>query len=77
MPDSRFEKYLQVLPVGWEKLLSSGLSWYIKNQEPEWVELNVYNDGYAIEVKTDEESVKELEEFWVEHVSPKLGDIDE
>lgn len=72
-----FEKYISMLPIGWEKLLSSGLSWYLKKQDPDWVDLETYTNGYEVRVKTDEESAKEFVRFWNESVRPKLGDLDE
>jgi hypothetical protein len=72
-----FEKYVNMLPVSPEKLVGSAISWYLKKQDPDDVTLDLYRNGYSITIKTDDENVKEMKEFWREFVEPKLGGNDE
>ncbi len=72
-----FEKYVSMLPVSPEKLVGSAISWYLKKQDPDDVTLDLYRNGYSITIKTDDENVKEMKEFWREFVEPKLGGNDE
>jgi hypothetical protein len=73
-----FKRYMDRFGVSWEKLLSSGLSFFISEQDPEKVVFKVHTDnedritGYSIQVKTDEDNVREAKEFWEEHVEGKL-----
>jgi hypothetical protein len=77
--DSLFTTYVNKLGVSWERLLSSGLSLFIKEQQPERVVFKVHTDdsqditGYSIQVKTDEESVRKAKEFWEKNVETKLN----
>jgi len=74
-----FSKYIERLGVDWERVLSSGLSMFIKRQEPQKVVFKVHTDsdkevtGYSIQVKATEENVKEAKEFWENNVEPKLN----
>jgi hypothetical protein len=76
---SVFKSYIDKLGVDWEDVLSSGLSLFIKEQDPDKVVYKVHTDsdenitGYSIQVKTDEENVKEAKDFWENHVEPKLN----
>lgn len=77
--ESIFSTYIQKLGVDWERVLSSGLSLFIKEQDPKKVVFKVHtNDeekvtGYSIQVKTDEENVRDAKEFWEKHVETKLN----
>lgn len=77
--DSLFTTYVNKFGVSWERLLSSGLSLFIKEQQPEKVVFKVHTDdnqditGYSIQVKTDEENVREAKEFWEKNVETKLN----
>jgi hypothetical protein len=77
--ESLFSTYIQKLGVDWQRVLSSGLSLFIKEQEPRKVVFKVHTKddenvtGYSIQVKTDEENVREAKEFWETNVEPKLN----
>jgi len=72
-----FEKYVNMLPVPPEKIVGSALSWFLKRQDPDSIDLDLYENGYRITVMTDKEGVKETGEFWEEYVRPTLSDKDE
>lgn len=72
--DSSFRSMMSKLPLRWEKVLSSGLSYFIQNQDPDDVEFEFADNGYRITVKTDKQNTQEAKEFIVNHVVPKLDD---
>lgn len=55
-----------------DKLIGHGVSKFVKSQNPENVSFKKYKNGYAIEVKTDAESVEKAKKFWENYVEPKL-----
>lgn len=67
-----FESLVGSIPVDKNSLISSAISWFLRRQEPDDVTFQVYKNGYAIEVKTDEDNIKEAAEFWKDNVIPKL-----
>lgn len=67
-----FEGLVDVLPGSWQYYLGLGLRYFLRNQEAEKVDFVRLKNGYAIEVKADEESVEDAEEFWVEYVEDKI-----
>lgn len=69
---NRFESLIKRLPVRWETVLGMGLAYFIEKQEPEEVNFTKYNNGWSLEVKTDEESVQDAMEFWTEYVEDKI-----
>lgn len=77
MMGTDLESLVSRLPVNKETIISSGISWFIRRQEPESVDFDVYENGYQITVKTDEENVKKAAEFWRDEVNPKLRGDDE
>ena len=74
-----FSRYMGRFGVSWQSLLSSGLSFFITEQDPEKVVFKVHTNsvnevtGYSIQVKTDEDNVRQAKEFWEDHVEEKLG----
>jgi len=76
---SLFETYLSKFGVDWEDVLSSGLSFFITKQDPEKVKFKVHTNkqeeitGYSIQVKTDEDNVKDAKDFWENNVRGKLS----
>lgn len=78
MMGTDLESIVDRLPFNKETIISSGISWFIRRQEPESVDFEVYENGYQITVKADEENVRQAAEFWRDEVNPKLrGDDDE
>ncbi len=71
--DSKFMRLVNKVPVDNDKLIGQAVGWFISRQTPEDVEFTEYRNGYAIEVRTDEESASEAREFWKEYVHPELG----
>lgn len=71
------ESLVNRLPVNKDTIVSSGISFFIRRQDPDNVDFQVYENGYRIEVKTDEDNVKEAAEFWRDEVIPKLRGDDE
>lgn len=78
MMGTDLESLVDRLPFSKNTIISSGISWFIRRQDPETVEFDVYENGYQITVKTDEDNVKQAAEFWRDEVNPKLrGDNEE
>lgn len=73
---SVFKKYVDMLPVPPNELVASALTWFLRRQDPDNIDLDLYENGYRITVKTDKENVKEMSEFWSDYVKPMLGDDD-
>jgi len=74
---SAFEKIVSRLPYSLDKMLASGISFFIKEQEPERVEFNVRVEngepvGWEIRVRTDEQNVEEAKDFWIDNVQERL-----
>ena len=73
-----FTKYMDKFGVGWKELLSSGLGFFIREQNPDKVVFKVHSNdedgivGYSIQVRTDKENTREAKEFWEEHVEERL-----
>ncbi len=70
-------KYVSMLPVDKDKLVSEGINFFISSQDPENVEFEAARNGYAIKVYTDKNNVDEAKEFWRNNVHPKLTGDDE
>jgi len=71
--EATFEKYVKRLPgVDWKTLLSWGVSWFVNKQNPEEVEFVEYPNGWALEVQTDGDGIKQAREFWENHLEEKL-----
>jgi 3-deoxy-D-manno-octulosonate 8-phosphate phosphatase KdsC-like HAD superfamily phosphatase len=71
--NSRFMKYVRMLPVPVDTVLSEGITFFITDQNPERVEFEAADNGYAIKVYTDRQNVEEAKEFWQNQVDPKLN----
>jgi len=74
---SAFEKIMGRLPYSVDNMLASGISFFIREQEPESVEFNIRVEngepvGWEIRVLTDEENVEEAKDFWIENVQERL-----
>lgn len=69
---SQFEKLVAKLPVSWERLLGWGLSYFLERQDPEEVNFTIHNNGWSIDVKTDEESTEDALDFWTEFVEGRI-----
>jgi hypothetical protein len=48
------------------------VSRFVKRQNPESVEFDLYENGYQITVKTEGDKAKKAKEFWEENVKPRL-----
>lgn len=70
----RFEALIDRAPVSKDKLIGWAVSWFLKQQNPEKIEMNSYKNGYEVSVYTSEDGVEEAVEFWQEFVKPHLGD---
>lgn len=70
---SRFMSLVDRVPVDNDKLIGQAVGWFISKQEPENVEFTKYQNGYTIEVRTDEKNAEEAKEFWNQYVHPELG----
>jgi len=67
-----FERLVSRLPISKDRLLGMGLRYFLEKQNPEEVNLRTYKNGWAIEVKTDEEHIDEALEFWEKNVEDKV-----
>lgn len=70
-------RYVDMLPVNKDTLVSEGINFFISSQDPENVEFEAAKNGYAIKVYTDEDNVSEAKDFWRNNVHPKLMGDDE
>jgi hypothetical protein len=70
--EHRFLKIINKLPVDNDNILGLGLQYFISNQDPEEVRFVEYNNGYAIEIATDEDNVDEARGFWEEYIQDKI-----
>lgn len=68
----KFEQIVDMVPVPTDKVIASGISFFIREQEPDNVEFERAKNGYAIKVRTDGESADEAKKFWEEEVDEKL-----
>jgi len=55
-----------------EKAVAQGIKVFITEQDPVDVDFVEYENGWALEVKTDSKSVEEAREFWENEVRPRL-----
>lgn len=74
---SAFERLVGRLPYSWEKIVGMGISFFIREQDPQSVEFNVIAKdgnavGWEINVYTDEENVEKAKDFWLEFVEGRL-----
>lgn len=69
---SRFKQYVTMLPGSWEKVLGHGLRFFISRQDPDDVKFVKYDNGWGIQVVTDEDNVEEASDFWDEYVREEL-----
>lgn len=74
---SAFERIVNRLPYSVDKMLASGISFFIREQEPDSVEFNVRVEdgepvGWEIRVQTDKKNVEEAKDFWIENVEERL-----
>lgn len=74
---SAFERIVNRLPHSVDKMLASGISFFIREQEPDSVEFNVRVEdgepvGWEIRVQTDKKNVEEAKDFWIENVEERL-----
>lgn len=67
-----FESLVSKLPGSWQYYFGLGLRYFIREQDPDEVSFVRLNNGYAIEVKTDEDNVDGAEDFWLEFVDGKI-----
>lgn len=74
---SAFEKIVKRVPYSLDRIMGSGISFFIKEQEPDDVEFNVRVEdgepiGWEIRVETDKDNVEEAKDFWIENVQQRL-----
>lgn len=77
MMGTDFESVVNKLPFSVDKLTGMAISWFLTEQEPESVDLDVFDNGYVIKVRTDEQNIKETVEFWRDYVAPELSGSDD
>lgn len=70
-------KYVGMLPVDEDTLVAEGINFFISSQDPDNVEFEAAENGYAIKVYTDKENVDKAKDFWTDNVHPKLTGGDE
>lgn len=70
----KFESLVDRAPFSKERLIGWAVSWFLKRQDPEKIEMTSYKNGYEVSVYTDEDGVGEAVDFWEEYVKPHLGD---
>lgn len=79
MEESRFKRMVNMLPISIDRLIGSGIAYFISEQEPDDVKMKIHIDdddnviGYSIRVKTDKRNVYEAKEFWENNIEPELG----
>lgn len=78
MGDDGFKRLVSRLPGSWENFLGRGISFFIREQEPERVRFNARVDsednviGWEIKVDTDKENVRKAKKFWESNVEDRL-----
>lgn len=55
-----------------EEVISKGVAYFLSSQDPDEIEFVSAGNGWAIRVRTDEESTEKAKDFWERHISPKL-----
>jgi hypothetical protein len=63
---------MKFVPVDEEKVISLGLQHFLRNQDPENVDFVSYPNGWALEIKTDEDNVEDARQFWEDNIEGKL-----
>lgn len=69
----RFEKYVSMLPVEWERLVAMGVKYLTNELEAERVTLMKHENGVSIAIATDDENKQKAIEFWNDYVVPALN----
>lgn len=69
---NNFERYVNMLPIPWERLVAMGVKYLADELEAEEVKFNVATNGVSIGIITDEENKKDAVIFWKEYVVPAL-----
>jgi len=64
---------LNNIGVDKETVISEGLSFFLKKQDPDDVEFVAADNGWALKVRTNEENTEKAKKFWEEDVQPKLS----
>jgi hypothetical protein len=72
-----FKRLMSRLPYSWEKILGMGISFFLREQDPDNVEFNIRVSedepvGWEIRVETDKQNVEEAKDFWINHVQERL-----
>lgn len=72
-----FKRLMSRLPYSWEKILGMGISFFLREQDPDNVEFNIRVSedepvGWEIRVEADKENVEEAKDFWINHVQERL-----
>lgn len=62
------------VPVNNDKLIGQAVAWFVSKQAPDEVNFTRYDNGYKLQVFTDEDNADEAMSFWEENVQPHLGD---
>lgn len=70
--DSHFSRVRGALGIGKEKAVAEGVKHFISVQNVKDVDFVEYDNGWALEVKTDEESTRKAKEFWEDSIKPRL-----
>ena len=61
-----------MLPVDTDEIISKAVAAFFSRQDPDNIKFNQYENGYQIQVFTDEEKAIEAREFWEQNVHGKI-----
>lgn len=54
------------------RLAGIAMARFLSFQDPQQVKFKKFNNGYRIEVVTDDDSAESAKEFWEENIEPRL-----
>ena len=63
---------LSTVPLDKDDVMSYGVSLFLNELDPEDITIKWYENGWELQVKTDEENTEKMREFWEENIEPKL-----
>lgn len=69
---SKLKALVSSLPVDQDEVMSYGVSLFLNELDPEDITITWYENGWQLEVKSDEESTEKMKEFWNNNIEPKL-----
>ncbi len=71
-PSSKIQALLSSVPVDKDELMSYGVSLFINELDPDDITMKWYENGWELQVKTDEDNTEKMKEFWENNIEPKL-----